>query len=57
MGTWEHLWERASVGPIPGRVMVLCGILFYGALIVVGLTTLQLDRTKHKDRPAPVTMG
>jgi len=55
--TWEDLWERTTVGPIPGRLMVFCGILYYGALFVVGLTTLHLDRTKHKGRPASVTMG
>jgi len=57
IATWEHLWERTTVGPIPGRLMVLCGILFYGALIALGLTTLHLDRTKHRGRPASVTMG
>jgi uncharacterized membrane protein len=57
IGTWGDLWERATVGPIPGRLMVFCGILFYGALIVVGLATLHFDRSKHKGRPASVAMG
>jgi uncharacterized membrane protein len=57
IGAWGDLWQRATVGPIPGRLMVLCGMLFYGALFVLGLATLHLDRTKHKDRPAPVAMG
>src|SRR5262245_46842542 len=57
IGTWEHLWERATVGPIPGKWMVFCGLLFYGALIVVTLTTLRLDRTKHKGRATTAAMG
>jgi uncharacterized membrane protein len=57
LGSWEQLLQRASVGPIPGRLMLFCGILLYGALIVLSLATLRLDRTKHKDRPAAVAMG
>jgi hypothetical protein len=36
--------------------MVLGGVLFYGALIVVGVITFFLDRTQHKDRGS-VAMG
>jgi uncharacterized membrane protein len=57
IGTWDDLWARATVGPIPGRMMVFGGIVFYGALIVLALTTLHLDRTKHKGRPATAAMG
>lgn len=57
IGTWQQLWERASMGPIPGSVMLACGILFYGVLIVLCLTTLRLDRRKHEGQPAPVAMG
>jgi len=57
IGTWGDVWERAAVGPIPGRVMVLGGILFYGALLVLGLVTRHLDRSKHKGRRASVAMG
>lgn len=57
IATWDHLWERAAVGPLPGKLMVVCGMLFYGALIVVGVTVFYLDRIKHKDRAASVAMG
>jgi uncharacterized membrane protein len=57
IATWDHLWERATVGPIPGKLMVFCGILFYGGLIVLGVTTQHLDRVTHKGRPTAVTMG
>jgi uncharacterized membrane protein len=57
MATWEHLWERATVGPLPGELMVACGALFYGGLVALAVITFLLDRTKHKDRHAPVAMG
>jgi uncharacterized membrane protein len=57
IGAWGDLWERAAIGPIPGRMMVFCGILFYGALIFLGIATLCLDRSKHQGRPTSVAMG
>jgi uncharacterized membrane protein len=57
IATWEHLWERASVGPLPGKLMVVGGVLFYGALLIVGAVTFCLDRTKHLGRGASVAMG
>jgi hypothetical protein len=35
--------------------MVVCGALFYGGL--EALAVITFDRTKHKDRHAPVAMG
>jgi uncharacterized membrane protein len=57
VSSWQQLWERASIGPIPGRFILLCGFLFYCALIILSLTTFRLDRRKHEGRPAPVAMG
>ena len=57
IATWEHLWERTAVGPLPGELMVVCGALFYGGLVALAVITFLLDRTKHKDRHAPVAMG
>src|SRR5262245_54132963 len=48
---------RMAVGPLPGELMVAYGALFYGALVALGVITFLLDRTKHKDRDAPVAMG
>lgn len=57
IATWEQLWARAAVGPLPGKLMVISGILFYGALILVGVTAIYFDRTQHKDRATSVAMG
>lgn len=37
---WGVMLERASVGPIPGWLMVGVGIIFHIALIIVGLITV-----------------
>jgi uncharacterized membrane protein len=44
----SELWDRTAVGPIPGEVMVLGGILFNGAWVVFALVTWHLDRTRHR---------
>jgi uncharacterized membrane protein len=53
----EQLLQRAAVGPIPGEVMLLGGVLYDGACIAIALTTLQLDRRKHRARSAAAAMG
>jgi uncharacterized membrane protein len=44
----DELLQRAAVGPIPGELMVLGGVLYNGACIGIALTTLYLDRRKHR---------
>jgi uncharacterized membrane protein len=44
----DELLQRAAVGPIPGELMVLGGVLYNGACIAIALTTLHLDRRKHR---------
>jgi uncharacterized membrane protein len=39
--------ERASIGPIPGTVILLAGLLFNGGWIAFAIVTYQLDRAKH----------
>ena len=48
--------ERASVGPIPGWLFLLAGVLYNLGWIGFALGTLWLDRRKHGDR-GPVAMG
>jgi uncharacterized membrane protein len=47
-----ELLQRAAVGPIPGELMLLGGLLYNGACIAIALTTLHLDRRKHRARSA-----
>jgi hypothetical protein len=45
------------LGPIPGEIMLLCGILFTGGWIAFALVTFFLDRAKHGARASRVAMG
>jgi hypothetical protein len=45
------------VGPIPGEVMVAGGILYNGACIAIALTTIHLDRRKHRSASTAAAMG
>jgi uncharacterized membrane protein len=45
--SFHEFVERASIGPLPGAV-ILCGVLlFNGAWIAFALTTYRLDYAKH----------
>ena len=52
----SELVQRANLGPIPGELMLLAGILFTGGWIAFATITLFLDRAKHGPGPR-VTMG
>lgn len=39
--------ERASVGPIPGEAMLICGLIFYAFWLAVGIITLHAERVAH----------
>jgi uncharacterized membrane protein len=40
----DQLWQRASVGPLPGEVVLTAGSLFYLGLLTLGLLTLRGQR-------------
>jgi uncharacterized membrane protein len=48
------LWQRAAIGPIPGPLVLLAGLLFHGTWITVAYTTLRSRRGGDRPRtPAP----
>lgn len=53
----DDLWSRAAVGPLPGQLLVLCGLVFYSVLAVLAISTHLLDRAKHRDRTEAIAMG
>jgi uncharacterized membrane protein len=53
----SELVERAKIGPIPGELMLLAGVIFIGGWISFALVTLFLDRAKHGTGPGRVAMG
>ena len=52
-----ELFQRASVGPIPGEWMLVGGVLFNGGWILFALVTLYLDRSKRAPGSPRVAMG
>ena len=51
----SELVQRTSLGPIPGELMLLAGIIFTGGWIGFAAVTFFLDRAKHGARR--VAMG
>ena len=37
----EQLWARAAVGPVPGEIVLIIGIVFHAGLIALALVTLR----------------
>ncbi len=57
LASLDELWQRAAVGPIPGELMVLAGVLFNGAWIAVAIVTYFQDRARHRRDASRVAMG
>ncbi|MGD9784297.1 MAG: DUF2270 domain-containing protein [Hyphomicrobiaceae bacterium] len=44
----DQLFLRAAVGPVPGQLVVLAGILFNLAWVVFAITSMWADRQRHR---------
>jgi uncharacterized membrane protein len=53
----DDLWQRAAIGPIPGELVVLAGLLFHGGWLVFALITLWLDLAERRRRRTRIAMG
>jgi uncharacterized membrane protein len=56
----NHFYEfvdRATVGPIPGWVVLCCGLIYNLCWIVLAIGTYWADRRAHKNRPSAAAMG
>jgi uncharacterized membrane protein len=51
------LWERAAIGPIPGGLVVLAGVLFHGGWAVFALVTLHAEIASRRERRSLIAMG
>lgn len=52
-----QVFERATVGPVPGEAMLLIGALYNGTWIGVALYTLYLDHVTHHGEKSTVSGG
>jgi uncharacterized membrane protein len=46
-GAWATFLGRASIGPLPGWFVVLCGVAFHGSWIVLAWVTLRVERRRR----------
>jgi len=53
---WQTFLSRASIGPIPGIVVVLAGVVFHGTWIVVAIWTWRMEQ-RRREGEAPAATG
>jgi uncharacterized membrane protein len=46
----DELWARATIGPLPGQLVLLCGLVFHGTWMVTAFVTLKGGRGKGLSR-------
>lgn len=51
--TLDDVWARAAVGPVPGKLMLLAGLLFHGTWVGIAYATLRSRRGAGRKRPPP----
>jgi uncharacterized membrane protein len=44
IGSLRDLWLHASIGPVPGQVVLACGFLFHAGLFALAIATLKGQR-------------
>ena len=47
VASFQEFVDRASIGPIPGAIILSAGLLFNGGWIAFALITYRLDHAKH----------
>ena len=55
--TLADVWERAAIGPIPGGLVVLAGVLFHGGWVAFALLTLRVEIAARRERQSLIAMG
>lgn len=44
VGSVAEFLDRAAIGPVPGWLVLLCGVAFQGSWVVLALVTLRMER-------------
>jgi len=53
----DQLWPRVAIGPVPGEVIIICGVLFnlgWGALAII---TYYFDHMRYRSQKTRIAMG
>ena len=54
---FDEFVDRAAIGPIPGWVVLFCGLIYNLCWIVIAVDTYFADRRAHANRPSSAAMG
>jgi uncharacterized membrane protein len=57
MTTFSEVWERAAIGPIPGTLVVLAGVLFHASWVVFAYATWRVELADRRERKSLIAMG
>lgn len=55
--SFEELFQRATIGPIPGGWVLTLGVIFHGAWVLFAIWTYRQDANDRKERRSRVAMG
>jgi uncharacterized membrane protein len=55
--TITELWERAAIGPIPGILVIVAGMLFHGGWALFALITYRMELAWRRERRTLIAMG
>jgi uncharacterized membrane protein len=53
----DDLWARATVGPIPGQLMLAAGVVYISVWCGVAVISYRADRARHGARTESTAMG
>jgi uncharacterized membrane protein len=53
----DDLWARATVGPIPGQLMLVAGVVYIATWGGIALISYRMDSARHRARPDSTAMG
>jgi uncharacterized membrane protein len=55
--TLSEVWDRAAIGPIPGGLVVLAGVIFHASWAVFALVTHRVETADRRERKSLIAMG
>lgn len=47
----DEVWVRAMIGPVPGQLVILAGLVFHGTWMIIAFRTYRSRRGADRQRP------
>lgn len=57
MTALAEIWERAAIGPIPGTLVVVAGVIFHSSWAVFAYATWRVEVADRRERKSLIAMG